>query len=381
MRASSTLRAISWRPGRGGLPGPRGRQAAEDHHLLARQFAGRARRARPLFASKPIEPDVQTNLSGSTAASISSCSTISHIHPLRAAAREAGGAPVHRAATWAPTTSPPSCTPAGGPKRRRSSPATAGCCWRRRQVHGPQAPLVAAGTASKQEQTTRGHAQRASGLTIPRRFRARLSSAQHARVAEEFRRVMLGTCAAAARRWCSSAKASTTTSTTCSTIVTPRRLSTRRATLIAAATRANVSIYGIDVRGLGAGGDDPSRSSRFPMIRRSVSPRARCKTSCASGQDSLRVLADETGGFAAVNTNDIAGAFQRLVDDNSSYYVLGYYPANERRDGRFRKIEVRGQSSGPDGARAPRLRRGARPRERRQAGRARRTPRRSCARR
>ena len=59
------------------------------------------------------------------------------------------------------------------------------------------------------------------------------------------------------------------------------------------------------------------------------------------GQDSLRVLSDETGGFAVVNTNDISGAFQRLVEENSSYYVLGYYPANERRDGRFRKIEVR----------------------------------------
>jgi len=59
------------------------------------------------------------------------------------------------------------------------------------------------------------------------------------------------------------------------------------------------------------------------------------------GQDSLRVLADETGGFAAVNSNDFASAFKRLVSDNSSYYVLGYYPTNDRRDGRFRKIEVR----------------------------------------
>ena len=58
-------------------------------------------------------------------------------------------------------------------------------------------------------------------------------------------------------------------------------------------------------------------------------------------QDSLRVLSSETGGFAIVNTNDFGTAFQRIVDDNSSYYVLGYYPTNERRDGRFRKIEVK----------------------------------------
>ena len=53
------------------------------------------------------------------------------------------------------------------------------------------------------------------------------------------------------------------------------------------------------------------------------------------------MLADETGGFAAVNRNDFNGAFDRIVAENSSYYVLGYYSTNDRRDGRFRKIEVR----------------------------------------
>jgi hypothetical protein len=42
-----------------------------------------------------------------------------------------------------------------------------------------------------------------------------------------------------------------------------------------------------------------------------------------------------------VNRNDFDGAFERMVRDNSTYYVLGYYPSNERRDGRFRSIDVR----------------------------------------
>jgi hypothetical protein len=42
-----------------------------------------------------------------------------------------------------------------------------------------------------------------------------------------------------------------------------------------------------------------------------------------------------------VNRNDFQTAFQRIVDDNSSYYVMGYYSTNDRRDGRFRRIEVR----------------------------------------
>ena len=58
-------------------------------------------------------------------------------------------------------------------------------------------------------------------------------------------------------------------------------------------------------------------------------------------QDSLRVLAEETGGFAALNSNDYTNAFNRMRDENSNYYLLGYYPTNDRRDGRFRKIEVR----------------------------------------
>jgi len=50
-------------------------------------------------------------------------------------------------------------------------------------------------------------------------------------------------------------------------------------------------------------------------------------------QDSLRVLSDETGGFAVVNTNDFAGAFDRIIRDQSSYYVMAYYPTNDKRDG------------------------------------------------
>ena len=58
-------------------------------------------------------------------------------------------------------------------------------------------------------------------------------------------------------------------------------------------------------------------------------------------QDSLRTLADETGGFAAVNSNDLTTAFERIVLDNSGYYVLAYYPPSDKRDGKFHKIEVR----------------------------------------
>ncbi|MBI3491299.1 MAG: VWA domain-containing protein [Acidobacteria bacterium] len=57
-------------------------------------------------------------------------------------------------------------------------------------------------------------------------------------------------------------------------------------------------------------------------------------------QDSLRSLSEETGGFAVVNRNDFSTAFTRIVEDNSSYYVLAYYPPDAR-PGRLHKIDVR----------------------------------------
>ena len=106
---------------------------------------------------------------------------------------------------------------------------------------------------------------------------------------------------------------------------------------IASATRGNVSIYAIDPRGLVVGDEDliTQSSTIGDADGRALQSELRLS------QDSLRVLATSTGGFAAVNRNDLNGAFDRIVAENSSYYMFGYYSMNERRDGRFRKIEVR----------------------------------------
>ncbi len=110
---------------------------------------------------------------------------------------------------------------------------------------------------------------------------------------------------------------------------------------IAAATRANVAIYGVDPRGLGAGLDDMIEVADLPQDTSLNLGSGSFQTEARLGQDSLRVLSAETGGFAVVNQNDLAGNFERIVTDNSAYYLLGYYSTNERRDGKFRKIEVR----------------------------------------
>src|SRR4051812_31269710 len=109
---------------------------------------------------------------------------------------------------------------------------------------------------------------------------------------------------------------------------------------IGAATRANVAIYGIDPRGLTDLGDESIELGSFPDdTSLGVGPGS-LQNELRLSQDSLRTLSEETGGFAVVNKNDFATAFQRIVEDNSSYYVLAYYPPDPR-PGRTHKIEVR----------------------------------------
>jgi VWFA-related protein len=109
---------------------------------------------------------------------------------------------------------------------------------------------------------------------------------------------------------------------------------------IGAATRSNVAIYGIDPRGLTDLGDESIELGSFPDDTSLGVGQGSLQSELRLSQDSLRTLSEETGGFAVVNKNDFATAFQRIVEDNSSYYVLAYYPPDPR-PGRIHKIDVR----------------------------------------
>ena len=121
---------------------------------------------------------------------------------------------------------------------------------------------------------------------------------------------------------------------------------------ITAAARSNVSFYALDPRGL------IGMTSEYIEIAGSHAPEVALGafgslnaqqgmlTDMKVSQDSLRTLSEETGGFAAVNLNMLGSAFARIVDLNSRYYVLGYYPPSSARDGRFHRIEVRTKRDG-----------------------------------
>jgi VWFA-related protein len=100
--------------------------------------------------------------------------------------------------------------------------------------------------------------------------------------------------------------------------------------LTRAANRANATMYTIDPRGLVAGAD----------IDEQIDP-VEWGNHVRKTQDSLRVLADQTGGIAVVNQNDFDKALKRIDAETSDYYVLGYYSTNPDPLKRTRKLEVK----------------------------------------
>jgi VWFA-related protein len=95
------------------------------------------------------------------------------------------------------------------------------------------------------------------------------------------------------------------------------------------ANRANTSFYPINPLGLPV--FDSPISNPLPLAVDQAMLRQRDMT--------LRTLADATDGMAIV-TNDLAAGLKRVVDDLSSYYLVGYYSTGKL-DGKFHPITVR----------------------------------------
>ena len=60
----------------------------------------------------------------------------------------------------------------------------------------------------------------------------------------------------------------------------------------------------------------------------------------AAKNGGMQTLAENTDGFAMFGTDELQQGMQRIVDDMSSYYLLGYYSTNPKADGSFRSIRV-----------------------------------------
>lgn len=117
-----------------------------------------------------------------------------------------------------------------------------------------------------------------------------------------------------------------------------------------AAMQSDVSIYTIDPKGLNtsersrAEHDNPASSDRIDHASSAAAARsafAAARSESRGPDDAARYLAEESGGFAVVNTNSLSEGFARVVRENSAYYLLGYYSTNGTADGKVRRNEIK----------------------------------------
>lgn len=96
--------------------------------------------------------------------------------------------------------------------------------------------------------------------------------------------------------------------------------------VMALARQTGISIYTIMLR-----------SSQFD------SDSARRNAQASKSEYGMKALAQETGGrsFLALQINDLAGVYKAIGEELASQYAIGYMPTNQRRDGAYRRVNVR----------------------------------------
>jgi hypothetical protein len=129
------------------------------------------------------------------------------------------------------------------------------------------------------------------------------------------------------------------------------------------ANRAHVAFYPIDVGGLAIDSEAQAARDAAEAIRKdsmSIDPLAGGRTSTDKVQLGERVeastrtnwkqplseLGENTGGFAALDTNDYRKPMERLAADLAGYYEIAYAPSSSSWDGAFRSTEVKVSRAG-----------------------------------
>jgi hypothetical protein len=108
--------------------------------------------------------------------------------------------------------------------------------------------------------------------------------------------------------------------------------------IVDAATRSGAVVYAVDSRGLEGAGGDAGRggSAGPPGLQTSVD-----RQSAQLFRTTLETISADTGGFLISGTNAFDAGLKRVLAENDSYYLMAYAPSNKKRDGKFRKIEVK----------------------------------------
>jgi VWFA-related protein len=91
--------------------------------------------------------------------------------------------------------------------------------------------------------------------------------------------------------------------------------------------RAHVVMYPLDPRAL-------DLLAQFPAMSQPVRQQA-------DEHLTLEAMAEETGGKALYNNNDLAALAEDAIDTGSNYYTIAYTPTNQALDTRFRTISIK----------------------------------------
>jgi len=111
-------------------------------------------------------------------------------------------------------------------------------------------------------------------------------------------------------------------------------------------TAARISVYPIDARMLmpfsgGGVGGVSGGGERLPgTLRMSQASGASIPPTIGRNTSGMFQIAEDTGGEAFVETNDLKSAVVQAIDHGSHYYTIGYTPTVDNYDGSFRHIRV-----------------------------------------
>ena len=106
----------------------------------------------------------------------------------------------------------------------------------------------------------------------------------------------------------------------------------------------DVALYVIDARGLFT---DPNFNAENRVISGGNGALVGLNAMTSTILD-MNVWASQTGGRAFANTNDLAGAMRKALDESEVVYTLGYYPTHGKWNGEFRPIKVSVDRKGVD---------------------------------
>jgi VWFA-related protein len=112
---------------------------------------------------------------------------------------------------------------------------------------------------------------------------------------------------------------------------------------INASVRANMSIYSVDARGLEAIsplGDASTGSLRGTSGYNGAALQNNLDSNFNT-QEVMATLSSDTGGKAFFDSNDFSPAFQRIQQDTSAYYVIGFRSTDTVKDGRYRRLTIK----------------------------------------